>query len=149
MGEVAAENAMKGVNTQVKLDYVPSCVYTIPQVASIGLTEAEAVEKYGRDALEIGKFPFSANGRSLACGETEGYVKVVMLKKYSEFCGIHIFGANAAEMIAEPMALMNAEITVEEAANMIHAHPSFSEALMEACGDALGHCIHLPPKKHN
>ena len=65
----------------------------------------------------------------------------------SEFCGVHIFGAQAAEMIAEPTALMCAEMTVEETADMIHAHPSFSEAFMEACGDAMGRCIHLPKKR--
>lgn len=147
MGEIAAENAVLGTSLEVDLRYVPSCVYTIPQVASVGMTEEEAVSKYGRDALKIGKFPFSANGRSLSCGETEGYVKVIMLEKYSEFCGVHIFGANAAEMISEPAALMNSEMTVEESADMIHAHPSFSEAFMEACGDAMGHSIHLTPKK--
>ena len=146
MGETAAENAMGGHKT-VDLSFVPSCVYAIPQVASVGMTEDEAVAKYGRDALRIGKFPFAANGRALSCGEPEGYVKVIMLEKYSEFCGVHIFGAQAAEMIAEPTALMCAEMTVEETADMIHAHPSFSEAFMEACGDAIGRCIHLP-KKH-
>ena len=146
MGETAAENAMGGHKT-VDLSFVPSCVYAIPQVASVGMTEDEAVAKYGRDALRIGKFPFAANGRALSCGEPEGYVKVIMLEKYSEFCGVHIFGAQAAEMIAEPTALMRAEMTVEETADMIHAHPSFSEAFMEACGDAMGRCIHLP-KKH-
>lgn len=147
MGEIAAENAALGTSLKVDLSYVPSCVYTIPQAASVGMTEDEAASKYGRDALKIGRFPFSANGRSLSCGETVGFVKVIMLEKYSEFCGVHIFGANAAEMIAEPAALMNSEITVEEAANMIHAHPSFSEAFMEACGDAMGRSIHLPPRK--
>ena len=147
MGEIAAENAVKSTNLKVDLRYVPSCVYTIPQVASVGMTEDEAISKYGHDSLKIGKFPFSANGRSLSCGETEGYVKVIMLEKYSEFCGVHIFGANAAEMIAEPAVLMSSEITVEEAANIIHAHPSFSEAFMEACGDAMGRSIHLPPRK--
>ena len=146
MGETAVENAMGGHKT-VDLSFVPSCVYAIPQVASVGMTEDEAVAKYGRDALRIGKFPFAANGRALSCGEPEGYVKVIMLEKYSEFCGVHIFGAQAAEMIAEPTALMCAEMTVEETADMIHAHPSFSEAFMEACGDAMGRCIHLP-KKH-
>ena len=146
MGKAAAENAMSGL-TKCRLSNVPSCVYTMPQVASVGLTEEAAAEKYGRDAISVGRFPLVANGRSLACGETEGYVKVIALKKYSEMCGVHIFGAQAAEMIAEPVSLMACEITVEEAANIIHAHPSFSEAFMEACSDALGHCIHLPRKR--
>ena len=145
MGEAAAENAMGGFS-RCRLDMVPSCVYTLPEAASVGLTEDAAAEKYGRDALCVGRFPLSANGRALASGEAEGYVKVIALKKYSELCGIHIFGSQAAEMIAEPASLMASEITVEEAANIIHAHPSFSESFMEACGDALGRCIHLPKK---
>jgi dihydrolipoamide dehydrogenase len=145
MGETAAENAMGHV-ARCRLDLVPSCVYTLSQVASVGLTEEAAAETFGRDAISVGRFPFMANGRALAGGESQGYVKVVAHKKYSELCGVHIFGAHAAEMIAEPAALMAAEITVDEAANIIHAHPSFSEAFMEACGDALGRCIHLPKR---
>ncbi|QOX62866.1 dihydrolipoyl dehydrogenase [Anoxybacterium hadale] len=145
MGETAAENAM-GHNARCRLDLVPSCVYTLSQVASVGLTEDGATETFGRDAISVGRFPLIANGRALAGGESQGYVKVVVHKKYSELCGVHIFGAHAAEMIAEPAALMAAEITVFEAANMIHAHPSFSEAFMEACADALGRCIHLPKR---
>ena len=146
MGEVAAENAMGG-SSVCDLNAVPSCVYTIPQVASVGLTEEAAVQKYGREAIKVGRFPLSANGRSLASGDTDGFVKVVVLEKYSELCGVHICGAHAAEMIDEPTALMAAEVTCEEAAGAIHAHPGLSEAFMEACGDALGHCIHLPKKK--
>ena len=145
MGEVAAENAM-GVDSVCKLSATPYCVYTLPQVASVGVTENAAVEKYGRDAIRVGRFPLSANGRSLASGETDGFIKVIVLKKYSEMLGVHVFGAQAAEMIAEPAALMAAEVTVDEAANMIHAHPSFSEAFLEACCDALGRSIHLPRK---
>lgn len=146
MGEIAAENAMGG-DSVCHLNAVPSCVYTMPQIASVGMTEDEAVKKYGRDALSIGRFPLSANGMSLASGQHEGYVKVIVVKQFSEMCGVHIYGAGAAEMIAEPAALMASEITVDEAAAMIHAHPSFSEAFKEACGDALGRCIHLPKKR--
>lgn len=146
MGEIAAENAM-GKNQVCDLSFVPSCVYTHPQVASVGLTESAAKQKYGTNAIRVGRFPLSANGRSLASGETDGYVKVVVLDKYSEICGVHICGSHAAEMIAEPASLMSAEVTCEEAASIIHAHPSLSEAFMEACGDALGRCIHLPKKK--
>lgn len=145
MGEVAAENAM-GVNSVCNLNAVPYCVYTLPQVASVGITEDAAVEKFGRDAIHVGRFPLSANGRSLSSGETDGFIKVIVLTKYSEMLGVHIFGSQAAEMIAEPAALMAAEVTADETANMIHAHPSFSEAFMEACGDALGRSIHLPRK---
>ena len=145
MGEVAAENAM-GIHRSINLSAVPSCVYTSPQAASVGITEAEAEAKYGAASLKIGRFPFSANGRSLASGETEGFVKVIVLEKYSELLGVHIFGAQAAEMISEPASLIASEVTAEEAADIIHAHPSVSEAFMEACSAALGRCIHLPAK---
>ncbi len=145
MGEVAAENAL-GVNRVCNLSATPYCVYTMPQVASVGVTEDAAVEKYGRDAISVGRFPFSANGRSMASGETDGFIKVIVLKKYSEMLGVHIIGSQATEMIAEPAALIAAEVTADEAAGIIHAHPSFSEAFMEACGDALGRSIHLPKK---
>ena len=147
MGEVAAINCMGG-HEKCDLRYVPSCLYTIPEASSVGLTEAQAKEKLGADNVIVGKFPFSANGRSIASGTTEGFVKVVADKKYGELLGCQIVGADAAEMIAEPTALMQMEITVHEVADkIIHAHPSFSEAFMDACCDALGECLNLPKKK--
>lgn len=143
MGETAAANAV-GHSEQVKLAYVPGCLYTIPEAASVGLSEDEAKEKYD---ISVGKFFFGANSRALASGESDGFVKVIIDKKYSEILGVHIVGATAAEMIAEAVVLMESEITAEEAADIIHAHPTFSEAFMEACADALGRSLHLPPKK--
>ena len=143
MGEVAAANAM-GHEIECDLSKVPGCLYTLPEAASVGLTEAEARKKH---EISVGRFPFSANGRALASGEPDGFVKVLAEKKYGEILGVHIFGGMATETIAEAVALMSMEITVHEAADMIHAHPTYSEAFMEACADALGRCIHLPPKK--
>ncbi len=145
MGETAAANAL-GHSERCDLSLVPGCVYTLPEAASVGLTEAQAVEKYGKANIAVGRFPFGANGRALASGEPDGFVKVIIEKKYGEMLGVHIFGAVAAEMIAEPASLMAMEITVHEVANIIHAHPTYSEAFMEACADALGNCIHLPKK---
>jgi dihydrolipoamide dehydrogenase len=88
-----------------------------------------------------------ANARTLASGERDGFVKVIIEKKYGEILGVHMVGESAAEMISEAAALMDMEITAHEAADIIHPHPTFSEAFMEACADALGRCIHLPAKK--
>jgi len=142
MGEVAAAGAM-GHEIECDLSKVPGCLYTLPEAASVGLTEAEARKRH---EISVGRFPFGANGRALASGEPDGFVKVLAEKKYGEILGVHIFGGAATEAIAEAVALMSMEITVHEVADMIHAHPTFSEAFMEACADALGRCIHLPPK---
>jgi len=145
MGEAAAACCM-GKEVKADLSKVPSCVYTMPEAASCGLTEEKAKEIYGDDLL-VGKFPFAANGRALAGGATEGFVKVLADKKTGEIVGVHMLGGAATEMIAEACDLMTAEITIEEAADIIHSHPTCSEAFMEACADALGCCIHLPKKR--
>ena len=142
MGEVAAANAL-GHNERVNLHYVPGCLYTLPEAASVGLTEEQAKEKYD---VAVGKFYFAANGRAIASGETEGFVKVLVDKQYGEILGVHMVGGLATEMITEAAALMAMEITAEEVANIIHPHPTFSEAFLEAVTDALGRCIHHPAK---
>ncbi len=146
MGEIAAENAVLGKNKIVNLKNVPACVYTIPEASSVGLTQEQANEKYGRENILIGKFPFAANGRALACGENVGFIKVIADKKYGEMLGVHMFGANVTELIAEAVSLIESEITIHEVAQITHPHPTFSEAFMEACADALSECIHLPKK---
>ena len=145
MGETAAINATGG-DAACDLSKVPSAVYTHPECAAVGLTEAEAADQYGRDNILIGRFPFAANGRALASHETEGFVKVIVEKKYKELLGVHMVGADAAEMIAEASSLMAAEIPADEIADIIHAHPTCAEAFMEACADAIGECKHLPKK---
>ena len=90
----------------------------------------------------------SANSRAAASGERDGFVKVIVERAYGELLGVHIIGGLASEMIAEAAALMSAEVTAQEiASRLIHPHPSYSEAFSEACSDALGGCIHLPPKR--
>lgn len=145
MGETAARNAM-GIDAVCDLSRVPSAVFTMPECASVGLTEEDAGKKFGKDNILVGKFPFAANGRALASNERGGFVKVIADKRYKELLGVHMVGADAAEMISEASSLMAAEIPVDEIAEMIHAHPTCAEAFMEACADALKECKHLPKK---
>jgi len=146
MAEAAAENALGG-NAVCNLNVVPAGLYTMPEAASVGLDEEEAKEKAG-DNLRVGYFPMSANGRSLASGEFAGFVQVMVDIEFGEILGVRIVAADAVEMIAEPAALMAIEATADEVADgIIHAHPTYTEAFMEACADALGRCIHLPKKK--
>jgi dihydrolipoamide dehydrogenase len=142
MGEAAAKNAM-GQSVNIDLSFVPSCVYTAPEVGSVGLTEDEAKAKHD---ISIGKFPFRANGRALASGEAEGFVKVITDKRYGEVLGVHIVGPSAAELVNEAASLMAMEITANEIAGLIHGHPTYAEAFMEAAADSIGECLHLPPK---
>lgn len=119
---------------------VPNCIYCQPQVASVGLTEEEAKEKYD---IKVGRFPFSANGKARAIGHTEGLVKLIFDKKYGELLGAHIAGNDATEMIIELTLAMNLEVTPVELYKTIHPHPTLSEAVMEAAADAEGHAIHI------
>jgi dihydrolipoamide dehydrogenase len=125
------------------VDYVnvPNCTYCHPEVASVGLTEADAREQ-GLD-IEVGVFPWSANGRALTSGDTEGFVKVIRDRKYSEIVGAHIVGPHATELIAEFVIGRHLESTVEEMDRAIHPHPTLSEAVAEASLAALGHPIHI------
>lgn len=145
MAEVAAENALHGNKVELKMISAPSVVYTRPEVAMVGLTEDQAREHYGE--IRVGKFPFVANGRALASGETAGFVKVILDNKYGEILGIHIVGAMAAEMISQASLIMEMEATAEEVIATIYGHPTYSEALYEAIADALGLAVHLPAKK--
>lgn len=147
MGEIAAENAVLGKDKVCNLDYVPSVIYSTLEASSVGLTEEKAKELYGKNTL-VGTFPLAANSRSSACGEKDGFVKVIANAEYGEILGVHIVGADAGEMIAEPTALIMAEATVYDVAeDIIHSHPSYSEAFVEACKDSIGQCVHMPPRK--
>src|SRR5229473_2550084 len=124
----------------INYDHVPNCTYTDPEVASVGLTEKKARER-GYD-VKIGKFPFTANAKARILGESGGLVKFVSDKKYDELLGVHIVGPRATELIAEACAGLELEATSESIAKTIHAHPTLSEALMEAGEDVGGHSIH-------
>ncbi|HEY9229172.1 MAG TPA: dihydrolipoyl dehydrogenase [Gemmatimonadaceae bacterium] len=124
------------------MDYgnVPNATYCHPEVASVGLTEQQCKDK--KLDYKVGKFPFSANGRARTSGETEGFVKIIRDAKYGEILGAHIVGAHATEMIHELVVARTNEFTVEEVDLAIHAHPTLSEAVAEACLDSLGKMIH-------
>ena len=145
MGEVAAENAVKGNHRSVKLQSAPSVVYTLPEVAMVGLTEEQAREKY--DDIRIGRFNFSANGRALASSESTGFVKVIADNRYGEVLGVHIIGPTAAELITQASLIMEMEITVDEVVKTIYGHPTYSEAIFEAFADVLGEAVHIPKRK--
>jgi dihydrolipoamide dehydrogenase len=115
---------------------IPSATYCHPEVASIGMTEAQVKEK--KIDYKVGKFPFMASGRARTSGETEGFVKVIRDAKYGEILGAHIIGAHATEMIHELAVARENEFTVEEVALAIHAHPTLSEAVDQAVLDSLG-----------
>lgn len=125
------------------IDYsnIPGCTYCSPEIASVGMTEAEAKEK-GYE-LKIGKFPFSASGKASAAGAKDGFVKVIYDAKYGELLGAHMIGMNVTEMIAEMVAAKRLETTGHEILKAIHPHPTMSEAVMEATAAAYGEVIHL------
>ena len=125
----------------VDYDNIPNVTYCHPEVASVGLTEKAAREK-GLD-IEVGSFPFSASGRARTAGETEGFVKVIREKKYSEIVGAHIVGPAASELIGEFVVGRHLETTAEEMEAAIHPHPTLSESVAEAALAALGRAIHI------
>ncbi len=125
------------------IDYkqIPGCTYTHPQVASMGLTERKCREQNLK--IRIGKFPFSASGRALAAGETEGFVKLIFGAEYGELLGVHMIGENVTELLAELVLARKLEATEAEIIEAMHPHPTISEAVMEAAGVAVGRAIHL------
>jgi dihydrolipoamide dehydrogenase len=140
-GVVFAE-FLAGQKTVHPVNYgnIPNATYCHPEVASIGMTEAQVKEK--KIDYKVGRFPFSANGRARTSGETEGFVKIIRDAKYGEILGAHIIGAHATELIHELAVARENEYTVEEVDLAIHAHPTLSEAIAEAALDSLGKMIH-------
>ena len=124
-----------------ELGQVPNCIYCQPQVASVGMSEKEAREA-GRD-VKVGRFPFAASGKGQAAGETAGLVKLVFDARYGELLGGAILGAEATELIAELGLALRLEATYEELLLTVHAHPTLSEAVMEAAGQAFGEAINI------
>jgi dihydrolipoamide dehydrogenase len=139
---VACVEAIHG-DPHAGIDYgnIPNCTYCHPEVASVGLTEEQAREQ-GLD-IEVGTFPWTANGRALTAGETDGFVKVIREKRYSEVVGAHIVGPHATELIAEFVVGRHLETTVEEMDRAMHPHPTLSEAVAEAALASLGHALHI------
>ena len=125
------------------LDYgnIPGCTYCTPEIASVGLTEAQAKDK-GID-IKVGKFPFSASGKASAGGHKDGFVKVIFDAKYGEWLGCHMIGTGVTDMIAEAVLGRKLETTGHEVLKTIHPHPTMSEAVMEAVADAYDEVIHI------
>lgn len=125
------------------IDYhnIPSCTYCQPEVASVGMTEADA--KAAGHEIKVGKFPFTASGKAKASGHSSGFVKVIFDAKYGEWLGAHLIGSNVTEMIAEVVTARKLETTGHEIIKAIHPHPTMSEAIMEATAAAYDEVIHL------
>jgi dihydrolipoamide dehydrogenase len=140
-GVVVAERIAGHKPHPIRYDNVPSVTYCHPEVASIGMTEEQANER--KLDYQVGRFPFSANGRARTAGETEGFVKIIRDKKYGEILGAHIVGSHASEIIHELAVARENEYTVEEVDLAIHAHPTLSEAIAEAALDSMGRVIHI------
>lgn len=140
-GIVAVEK-MAGLNpTPIDKGNIPGCTYTVPEVASVGMTE-KAAKEAGYD-IKVGKFPFSASGKASAAGQNEGFVKLIFDAKYGELLGGHMIGYNVTEMVADLVSIRKLETTGHEIINTVYPHPTMSEAIMEAAAEAYGECIHI------
>jgi dihydrolipoamide dehydrogenase len=144
-GEVAAENAL-GHEAVVDNRGVPRPIYTDPEIASVGLTEAEAREQHGDD-VAVGSFPWVANARAVMQNETVGFVKSIHETRYGELLGLVMVGPHVTDLIEAGVVALDAESTVETVADGMAAHPTLSEAIKEAGLVALGRPIHIPPKR--
>jgi len=133
---------IKGLNPS-PLDYknIPSCIYCIPEISSVGLSEEKAIKKGYK--IKVGKFPFYALGKANADGETEGFIKVIFDANYGEWLGCHMIGKGVTEMIMEAVVARKLETTAHDILNTIHPHPTLSEGVIEAIANAYGKCINL------
>ena len=139
-GIVAAQNCMGG---SARMDYstVPWCVFTIPELARVGMTEEEAMnEGY---SIKVGKFPFAASGKALGMRETEGFVKIIADSESGDILGVHILGAHASDLIHEAVVAIRLGASVADLAHTIHAHPTLAEAVMESAEAAYNRAIHI------
>jgi dihydrolipoamide dehydrogenase len=142
-GEVAADNAM-GHEAIMDYNVVPNPIYTFPEIAFVGLTEAQAKENY--PDVRVERFPWAANGKAVGSAHADGFTKVI-LGKYNEIVGAHIIGPDATNLVSEYSVAMRNELTSDEIIATIHPHPTLSEGLREALLAAEGRPIHIPPKQ--
>lgn len=142
---LTAADVLAGHDKRIDYDIVPAATFTHPEIASVGLTEAQA-KAAGHDPVTA-KFPFAALGRARTFGDTEGFVKIVAGREYGEVLGAHIFGPSASDLISEAALAITLEATLDELADTIHAHPTLSEIGMEAALAALGLPVHITPPK--
>jgi len=145
-GITVAENACTGILHKIER-LVPACVFTQPEIGSVGLTEAQAKEQ-GRN-VKVGKFAFAALGKAMAAGDTTGFVKWIADAETGRLCGAHAVGPHATELIAEAATAIRAELTAAELGMTVHCHPTYSEAWMEAAHLLKDMCIHAAPRKVN
>ena len=139
-GVVAAQNCM-GENAEIDYGTVPSCVFTIPEIAKVGMTEDEAkTEGY---EFKVGRFPYAASGKALGMRETDGFVKVISDEEYGDILGVHILGAHASDLIHEAAVAIRLGASVADLAHTIHAHPTLGEIVMESAEAAYGQAIHI------
>ena len=138
-GIIAVENIC-GIASVMNYDRIPTAIYIQPEIASVGLTEAQARAKY-KD-IKIGKFPLAANGKAKIAGESRGFIKVITEASYGEIVGVHIFSIHATDMISESVVAMTLEATAEELSKAIHPHPTVSEIYQEAFHAVSGKAIH-------
>lgn len=139
-GIVAVENIL-GRTSRMDHSRIPWAIYLQPEVASVGLTEKQAREKFKE--IKVGRFPLAANGKAVIEGETQGMIKVIIEPQYNEILGVHIFGPHATDMISEAVLAMNLESTAEEITLAVHPHPTVAEIIPEAFHAALGKAIHI------
>ncbi|MBU4211039.1 MAG: FAD-dependent oxidoreductase, partial [Verrucomicrobia bacterium] len=143
-GLLAAEHAV-GPRRILRAQVVPSCIFTAPEIATVGLCEQEA--KQQNRAVKTGKFHFAASGKAVASGETTGFVKWIADAETDQLLGAAAIGAHATELIATAVTAIQAELTAAEFARTIQAHPTLSEAWMEAAHAVHAQCIHAPPRR--
>ncbi|OGV58739.1 MAG: dihydrolipoyl dehydrogenase [Lentisphaerae bacterium GWF2_52_8] len=145
MGICAAENACAS-NSEFKGDLVPGCIFTSPEIGSIGLSEEDCAKK--NISVRTGKFPFASLGKAMAINETSGFCKIIADAANDQVLGVHIIGPHATDLISEAVPALSLEITAAELGKAIHAHPTLGEAMMEAAHAVHGECIHAPaPRK--
>ncbi|HSV31525.1 MAG TPA: dihydrolipoyl dehydrogenase [Atribacteraceae bacterium] len=137
-----AVSTMTGNEKRIDYRAVPAVIFSVPEIASVGLTEAQA--RLAGYEISVGRFPFRLNGKALIEGETEGFVKIIANAPTGEILGTHIVGPRASDLIAEFVLAMNLEGTTEEVAGSIHAHPTLSEVNMEAAEAVFGASVHVP-----
>jgi dihydrolipoamide dehydrogenase len=140
-GEVAVDTIL-GEDRAMDYDVVPSVVYTHPEIASVGLSEAQAKERYGEGNVKVARFPFRASGRALALGESDGMTKMLTTGSDHRIVGVHVMGPQASELIAEATLAIRLEATAHDIIATVHSHPTLAETLREAALVAVGKAIH-------
>ncbi|HBC88193.1 MAG TPA: dihydrolipoyl dehydrogenase [Lentisphaeria bacterium] len=146
MGLCAADNAT-GKDCEFREDLVPGCIFTSPEIGTVGLSEEQCKEK--NIAYNVGKFPFAALGKAMAINETSGFCKIIADSATDQVIGVHIAGPHATDLISEAVTAMNLEVTAKALGKAIHAHPTLGEAMMEAAHAVHGESVHmLAPRKH-